>query len=312
MTSAVPREAGRGRWRRVDGVLPLDKPAGLSSNAALQRARRLYRAEKAGHTGTLDPLASGLLPVCFGEATKFAQLLLDSDKAYAATVRLGRTTTTGDAEGDPVEERPVRVSRDELEAMLPRFVGAIAQVPPRHAALKYRGRSYYRYAREGVEIPRAAREVIVHELTLERWAPPEIDLHVSCGKGTYIRSLAEDLGAALGCGAHLAALRRTRSGSLAVEAAISLEVLEADDEPGRDAWLLPVDTLLAGLPRLDLDPEQGRRLRCGQSLLLRELADGDYRAFAGGGFEGLVRCRAGVLQPRRLVASGDTRAARRG
>ena len=299
----MPREADRRRWRRVDGVLLLDKPSGLPSNAALQRARRLYGAAKGGHTGTLDPLASGLLPVCFGDATKFAQLLLDSDKAYAATVCLGRTTTTGDAEGDLVEERPVQVSRDGLEAMLPRFVGTIAQVPPRHAALKYRGRSYYQYAREGIDIPRAAREVVVHELTLQRWAPPVVELHVRCGKGTYIRSLAEDLGVTLGCGAHLAALRRTMTGGFAIGAAVSLEALEALDEAGRAARLLPVDALLAGLPRLDLDPEQSRRLRCGQSLALRELADGDYRAFAADGFEGLARCRAGVLRPRRLVAS---------
>jgi tRNA pseudouridine55 synthase len=175
------RQPSRLPRRAIDGVLLLDKGVGLSSNAALQRARRLYRAEKAGHTGTLDPLASGLLPVCFGEATKFAQMLLEGDKTYAATVRLGVTTTTGDAEGDPVDQRPVSVSRADIDAALDRFVGSIAQIPPRHAALKYRGRNYYEYAREGIDIPRVAREVIIHELVLHRWTPPDVELGVRCG-----------------------------------------------------------------------------------------------------------------------------------
>jgi tRNA pseudouridine55 synthase len=203
---AMASDPTRAPRRAIDGVLLLDKAVGLSSNAALQRVRRLYRAEKAGHTGTLDPLASGLLPICFGEATKFAHMLLEGDKTYAATVRLGLTTTTGDAEGDPVDERPVQLSRGEIEGALARFVGSIAQIPPRHAALKYRGRNYYEYAREGIAIPRVAREVIIHELALERWSSPDIEISVRCGKGTYVRVLAEDLGAALGCGGHLAAL----------------------------------------------------------------------------------------------------------
>jgi len=291
--------------RAIDGVLLLDKGVGLSSNAALQRARRLYRAEKAGHTGTLDPLASGLLPICFGEATKFAHMLLEGDKTYAATVRLGVTTTTGDAEGDPVDQRPVSVSRADIDAALDRFVGSIAQIPPRHAALKYRGRNYYEYAREGIDIPRVAREVIIHELKLHRWTPPDVELGVRCGKGTYVRVLAEDLGTALGCGAHLAALRRLASGGFDVGDAMSLEALEALDDGARDARLLPVDTLLASLPRLDLEAGDAWCLERGQAIAVGDLPDADYRAYAAGRFVGVARANAGVLRPRRLRATGN-------
>jgi tRNA pseudouridine55 synthase len=303
MTSAL-NQPGAPR-RAIDGVLLLDKDVGLSSNASLQRARRLYRAEKAGHTGTLDPLASGLLPICFGQATKFAHMLLEGDKTYAATVRLGTTTTTGDAEGDPVEQRPVRVSRSEVEAILPRFVGSLAQVPPRHSALKYQGRNYYEYARQGIDIPRTAREVIVHELALVGWRPPDVDLVVRCGKGTYIRVLAEDLGAALGCGAHLPALRRLASGGFDVEASLSLDGLGALDEAQRDARLLPVDALLSTLPRLDLDDIAAWRLSRGQAIDRFDLADGDYRAYVAGRFVGVARASASTVRPRRLLAADD-------
>ena len=299
------RQPSRLPRRAIDGVLLLDKGVGLSSNAALQRARRLYRAEKAGHTGTLDPLASGLLPICFGEATKFAHMLLEGDKTYAATVRLGVTTTTGDAEGDPVDQRPVSVSRADIEAALDRFVGSIAQIPPRHAALKYRGRNYYEYAREGIDIPRIAREVIIHELKLHRWTRPDVELGVRCGKGTYVRVLAEDLGTALGCGAHLAALRRLASGGFDVGEAMSLEALEALDDGARDARLLPVDTLLASLPRLDLEAGDAWCLERGQAIAVGDLPDADYRAYAAGRFVGVARANAGVLRPRRLRATGN-------
>jgi tRNA pseudouridine55 synthase len=299
------RQPSRMPRRAIDGVLLLDKGVGLSSNAALQRARRLYRAEKAGHTGTLDPLASGLLPICFGEATKFAHMLLEGDKTYAATVRLGVTTTTGDAEGDPVDQRPVSVSRADIDAALDRFVGSIAQIPPRHAALKYRGRNYYEYAREGIDIPRVAREVIVHELKLHRWTPPDVELGVRCGKGTYVRVLAEDLGTVLGCGAHLAALRRLASGGFDVGEAMSLEALEALDDGARDARLLPVDTLLASLPRLDLEAGDAWCLERGQAIAVGDLPDADYRAYAAGRFVGVARANAGVLRPRRLRATGN-------
>ncbi|HEX3631925.1 MAG TPA: tRNA pseudouridine(55) synthase TruB [Casimicrobiaceae bacterium] len=305
MASDPNRQPIRTPRRAIDGVLLLDKGVGLSSNAALQRARRLYRAEKAGHTGTLDPLASGLLPICFGEATKFAHMLLEGDKTYAATVRLGVTTTTGDAEGDPVAEQPVLVSRGDIEGALARFIGPIAQIPPRHAALKYRGRNYYEYAREGIDIPRAAREVVVHELSLDGWNPPDAKLSVRCGKGTYVRVLAEDLGAALGCGGHLAALRRVASGGFDVADALSLEGLEALDDAARDARLLPVDALLSTLPRLELDASDAWRLARGQAIAGRELPDGDYRAYAADRFVGVARANTGVVRPRRQLATGD-------
>ena len=285
---AMASDPTRTPRRAIDGVLLLDKGVGLSSNAALQRARRLYRAEKAGHTGTLDPLASGLLPICLGEATKFAHMLLEGDKTYAATVRLGLTTTTGDAEGDPVEERPVPVSRRDIESALARFVGSIAQIPPRHAALKYRGRKYYEYAREGIDIPRVAREVIIHELALHRWNPPDVELSVRCGKGTYVRVLAEDLGVALGCGGHLAALRRVASGGFDIG-----------------------DALLATLPRLELDAADAWRLGRGQAIAGNDLPDGDFRAYAAGRFLGVARAITGVLRPRRLLTTADAGSAQR-
>ncbi len=284
-------------------MLLLDKPLGLSSNAALQQARRLYRAEKAGHTGTLDPLATGLLPVCFGEATKFAQVLLDGDKTYQATIRLGVTTTTGDAEGEPVKTSVVRITRQDIERVLPRFAGPISQTPPRHAALKYQGRNYYEYAREGVEIPRVAREVVVHDLTLEGWSDPEVHLTVRCGKGTYIRVLAEDIGAALGCGAHLSALRRVVSGGFDIAHARELDALALMSETERDAELLSPDALLAGLPRLDLLAVDAQRFAQGQVIARDGLADGVYRAYANGAFAGLAVARAGAARPKRLVSS---------
>ena len=311
MDNDPARQQKRAAWRQVDGVLLLDKPGGLSSNAALQRVRRLFRAEKAGHTGTLDPVASGLLPVCFGEATKFAHVLLDADKVYAATVRLGSTTTTGDTEGDVVDERPVRVSRGDIDAALPRFVGPIAQIPPRHAALKFQGRNYYEYARAGIDIPRAARQVVVHELAVTGWKPPDLELHVRCGKGTYVRVLAEDLGEVLGCGGHLAALRRVASGGFGVDSALALDALASLDAAALDARLLPIDALLVGVPRLDLDAGEGWRLGRGQAVARQELADGDYRAYAGNAFFGVVRSSAGVVRPRRLLAAAGAGVASR-
>jgi len=198
--------------RRVDGVLLLDKPSGLSSNAALQRARRAFDAEKAGHTGTLDPLASGLLPLCFGEATKFAQFLLDATKRYTATVRFGVTTATGDAEGEVLEMRPVTLARSDVEAVLPDFTGRLSQVPPAYSALKFEGRSHYEYARAGIDVPRPPRDIEILEISLRAWTAPDAVLDVTCSKGTYIRVLAEDIGRALGCGAHLAGLRSPSKG----------------------------------------------------------------------------------------------------
>ncbi|MDR0246916.1 MAG: tRNA pseudouridine(55) synthase TruB, partial [Burkholderiales bacterium] len=259
-------------WRRVDGVLLLDKPVGMSSNMVLQKARRLFQAEKGGHMGTLDPFASGLLPLCFGEATKFSRFVLDADKTYRATLRLGVTTTTGDPEGDIVETRETaQVDRFAVENALARFHGIQQQIPPRHAALKYQGRTYYEYARAGIEIPREARAIEIHALRLMDFAPPVliIDAHVS--KGTYIRTLAEDLGAMLGCGAHLTALRRLQSGPFSMASAHTLEMLEAVSDAERMASLLPTETLVQALPRADLAPAAAGRFSQGQRLALRDV-----------------------------------------
>ncbi|HET7794053.1 MAG TPA: tRNA pseudouridine(55) synthase TruB, partial [Rhizobacter sp.] len=209
--------------RAVHGVLLLDKPLGLSSNDALQKAKRLYRAEKAGHTGTLDPLATGLLPLCFGAATKFSQVSLEADKTYRATLKLGVTTRTADAEGEVLQTREVQVTREQIEAACERFTGEIAQVPPMHSALKRDGKALYEYARAGIEVEREARQVTIHAIAIIGWQHDELTLDVRCSKGTYIRTLAEDIGEALGCGAHLSALRRTASGPLTLDAACTLE-----------------------------------------------------------------------------------------
>ena len=247
--------------RPVHGVLLLDKPLGLSSNDALQKAKRLFRAEKAGHTGTLDPLATGLLPLCFGAATKFSQVSLDADKCYLATLCLGRTTTTGDTEGEVLHTHELRVDRAAVDAACARFTGRIEQVPPMHSALKHEGRALYAYARAGIEVERNPRSVEIHQIHVIDWQDDRLLLDVRCSKGTYIRTLAQDLGEALGCGAHLTALRRTASGGLSVDDAVTLDRLAELDEAGRDALLQPADALLAGWPRVQLpDDEAGRFL----------------------------------------------------
>jgi tRNA pseudouridine55 synthase len=295
--------------RRIDGVLLLDKPVGLSSNAALQQTKRRFRAEKAGHTGTLDPLASGLLPICFGEATKFAHMLLDADKTYAAMVRLGTTTTTGDAEGRMLQTRKVTVTRQDVEAVLPRFIGRITQIPPRYAALKYQGRNYYEYAREGVEIPRRGREVVIHSLTLDACSPPDLSLIICCGKGTYVRVLAEDIGLALGCGAHLAALRRLETGGLRLSASCTLDTLAGLSDDECDARLLPPDTLVAALPRIDLEPIEALRFGQGQAVARTGLPDATYRVYTAEGFAGIAVAIEGTVRPRRLTAGAASTAA---
>ena len=253
--------------RAVHGVLLLDKPLGLSSNDALQKAKRLYRAEKAGHTGTLDPLATGLLPLCFGAATKFSQTSLDADKSYRATLKLGVTTTTADAEGDVVQTRGVNVTRAQLQAACDRFTGPIQQVPPMYSALKRDGKPLYEYARAGIEVEREARVVTIHTIDIadldnqgehDAWT-----IDVRCSKGTYIRTLAEGIGAALGCGAHLSALRRTGSGALSLDAALTLDQLAAMSDAERDASLMDADALLADWPVVRLGSEDAGRFLSG-------------------------------------------------
>lgn len=249
--------------RALHGVLLLDKPLGLSSNNALQKAKWLLRAEKAGHTGTLDPLATGLLPLCFGAATKFSQVSLDADKVYEATLRLGERTSTGDAEGEVLQTRPVAVSREQIESACAALTGEIEQVPPMHSALKHEGRALYEYAREGVEIERKARRVTIHSIDILDWDDLSLRIAVRCSKGTYIRTLAEDIGERLGCGAHLSALRRTASGPLNVGEAISLDALAAMTESEREAMLRPPDSLLADWPALSLPADEAARFLTG-------------------------------------------------
>jgi tRNA pseudouridine55 synthase len=249
--------------RAVHGVLLLDKPLGLSSNDALQKAKRLYRAEKAGHTGTLDPLATGLLPLCFGAATKFSQVSLDADKRYTATLKLGIKTSTADAEGEVLQTRPVDVNTADVLAACRRFVGEIAQTPPMHSALKRDGKALYEYARAGIEVEREARRVTIHGIHLMGGLHDEWIIDVRCSKGSYIRTLAEDIGEALGCGAHLIGLRRTASGPLTLDNAVTLEQLAAMTEDDRDDALLDADTLLADWPAVRLDDEDAGRFLSG-------------------------------------------------
>jgi tRNA pseudouridine55 synthase len=291
--------------RAIDGVLLLDKDDTLTSNAALQRAKRLYNAAKAGHTGTLDPLASGLLPVCFGEATKFSSDLLDADKTYDAVIMLGVVTDTQDAEGQVLARSEVRTGRAEAEAALARLRGAIEQVPPMHSALKHQGRPLYAYARAGIEIERAPRRVTIYRLDLTEFEGARLRVLVECSKGTYIRTLAQDLGEILGCGAHLAGLRRTRVGSLDIAHALTLEALEGLSQAARDDLLGPVDSLVATLPAAQLDAEGARRFGQGQAVSLQPAAQaGGVRVYAGSRFLGVGTVDAGgTLAPRRLLAT---------
>jgi tRNA pseudouridine55 synthase len=290
--------------RAVHGVLLLDKPLGLSSNDALQKAKRLYRAEKAGHTGTLDPLATGLLPLCFGAATKFSQVSLDADKTYRATLQLGVTTRTADAEGEVVLRRKVHLTRGQMQAACASVTGEIDQVPPMHSALKRDGKPLYEYARAGVDVDREPRRVTIRRITVVEGRHDVWTLDVHCSKGTYIRTLAEDIGEALGCGAHLRALRRTGSGALTLDAAHTLEELAAMTEDQRDAALLPADSLLADWPVVRLGEEDAGRFLSG---VRRRTALGDAphvrvygpqpKAFLGGG-----HITAGELISTRLLS----------
>lgn len=291
--------------RKVDGVLLLDKPAGITSNLALQKVRRLYRAEKGGHTGTLDPFATGLLPICLGEATKFSQYLLDADKVYLAEVRLGIRTATADPEGDILETRPVHVDESQVREVVPRFTGELSQLPPMYSALKHAGKPLYKYAREGVEIPREPRRVMVHAIDMLGIHGGVLRLRVHSGKGLYVRTLAEEIGAALGCGAHLQALRREAVGGLNIADAVGLDRLAAMEDAERDARLRPADSLLNKLPVLPLDIDAAWQLCHGQPIWRAGLKVGEtLRAYAPDGrFLGVVQVDdEGRAAPRRLVA----------
>ena len=292
----------------VDGVLLLDKPVGLSSNDALIKAKRVLNARKAGHTGTLDPFATGLLPLCFGEATKFSQDLLEADKSYEATVHLGIMTTTGDTEGEAIETLPVDVTLEQIEAALARFRGPIAQVPPMYSALKRDGKALYEYAREGIVLEREARPVTIHALTLVDYQAPFLKIRVSCSKGTYVRVLGEDIGAALGCGAHLNALRRIEVGALDVDGMITLDDLLAHPDPL--SLLRPVDALLSTFPSIALTAELGKRFLQGQRLALGKetvavpAQQGRVRIYQDGRLLGTgVLGEYAILAPERLIST---------
>ena len=292
----------------VDGVLLLDKPVGLSSNDALIKAKRVVNAKKAGHTGTLDPFATGLLPLCFGEATKFSQDLLEADKTYLATVHLGITTTTGDTEGETIETKPVDVALEQIEAALARFRGPILQVPPMYSALKRDGKAYYEYAREGIVLEREARPVTIHALELVRYDAPMLVIRVTCSKGTYVRVLGEDIGAALGTGAHLNALRRVQVGALTLDGMITLEALQAHPDPR--ALLAPVDALLSTFPAIELTAELAKRFLNGQRLALGKEAvtvpseQGRVRVYHEGKLLGTANLQEwSILAPERLIAA---------
>jgi tRNA pseudouridine55 synthase len=290
-------------YRQLDGVLLFDKPIELSSNTALQKVRRLFHAEKAGHTGTLDPLATGLLPICFGEATKFSNALLDADKTYRALLRLGQTTTTGDAEGEITAERPVEVGQAEVEAVLAKFRGEIRQLPPMHSALKHQGKPLYEYIRKGETIERELRGVVIHELLLNSFSDHEMNITVRCSKGTYIRTLAEDIGAALGCGAHLIGLRRTAIAHFDLSNGYTLQQLTAMSDEERDACILPLESLMPDMPRLQLDALQVQRLAQGQRLGLDTgLPDGKISLHGPQGFIGVGQLQGRRLAPERLLS----------
>jgi tRNA pseudouridine55 synthase len=292
----------------VHGVLLLDKPLGWSSNDALQKVKWLLRAEKAGHTGTLDPLATGVLPLCCGAATKFSQLQLDADKEYVATALLGSKTSTGDAEGDVIAVRPVQVTADDVSRVGPLFTGPIQQTPPMHSALKKDGKALYEYARAGIEVEREARSVTIHSLNVAL-APVDasdaaIEMIVKCSKGTYIRTLGEDIGEALGCGAHLTRLRRTATGNFTVSQCVTLEALEAMTEEQRQACLLPVDALLERHTVVTLDEENAGRFLSGMRRR-GNWPDEDLVAVYGTqprALLGTAHVKAGELIPGRLLS----------
>lgn len=291
--------ARRRRGRPVDGVLLLDKPTGITSNDALQKVKRIYFAEKAGHTGALDPLATGMLPICLGEATKFSQFLLDSDKRYRVIAKLGERTNTSDSDGEVVETREVKVDRGQLERCIAKFRGETDQIPSMFSALKYQGRPLYEYAREGIEVPRESRKITVYSIELIRFEGNEVEMDVHCSKGTYIRTITDDLGEMLGCGAHVISLRRTGVSNYPMERVVTLEQLEELLEQAReqgvaprellDPLLLPMDSAVQDLPEVNMLPELADMVLHGQPVQIFgaplegqvRMTSGEERTFIG-------------------------------
>ncbi|EOU2462484.1 tRNA pseudouridine(55) synthase TruB [Vibrio navarrensis] len=307
--------ARRRKGRPIDGVILLDKPTGISSNDALQKVKRIYFAEKAGHTGALDPLATGMLPICLGEATKFSQFLLDSDKRYRVIAKLGQRTNTSDSDGEVVETRPIDVSLAKLEACIEQFRGESDQVPSMFSALKYQGKPLYEYARKGIEVPRESRKITVYEIVLHRFSDDEVEMEVHCSKGTYIRTIVDDLGEMLGCGAHVTMLRRTAVANYPYERMVTLEQLNELLEQAQreeiaprellDPLLLPMDTAVENLPEVNLIPELADMVQHGQAVQVFgaptegtvRLTMGEERLFIGVG----EMNDDGKIAPKRLV-----------
>lgn len=290
--------------RAVSGVLLLDKPYGFSSNQALQKVKWLYQAQKAGHTGTLDPLATGVLPICLGEATKFAQHLTDENKTYVATVKFGVTTTTGDKEGDVVSQVDCEISRAQIEQVLPQFMGEITQVPPMYSALKVNGKPLYEYARDGVELERKPRQVTIYALRVLGCADNSAEIEVTCSKGTYIRTLGEDIGKALQAGAHLTALRRTATATYQIAHTVTIEALEQMTAEQRDALLLPVDTAITALPKIELQDDAAYYFKQGNPVWVSGIIpSGELRIYSEAGlFLGVgFQQRDGRIAPKRVV-----------
>ncbi len=298
----------RPRGRVVNGILLLDKPLGITSNDALQKVKHLFFAQKAGHTGSLDPLADGMLPICFGIATRLSAFLLDSDKHYHVRVKLGQTTTTADTEGEVLETRPTDgIGREQIEAVLPQFTGLISQLPPMYSALKHKGERLYKLAREGIEVERELREISIHALELGEVEGDEFELDVHCSKGTYVRTLAEDIGEVLGCGAHVIALRRTGVGPYTGMDMVTMEQVQEAALEGNealDALLLPVDTALSDWPAVQLDADSSYYLKMGQAVVVpRAPTEGWVRLYEGADrFIGVGQIQDdGKVAPKRLL-----------
>lgn len=291
--------------REIDGVFLLDKPLGFSSNQALKKIQWLFNAKKAGHTGTLDPMASGLLPICLGEATKFSHRLLDANKSYIAIIHLGVTTSTGDQEGEVVSEKKVALNEAQLKDTLKKFIGDMTQIPPMYSALKFAGKPLYEYAREGIEIERKSRLIKIYDIKLISIEESIITIEVDCSKGTYIRTLAEDIGKTLGCGAHLKGLTRTQTGNFKLSDALTIEALEAMSMPSREKVLLPTDALLEGLSSIKLTMAQTEAIKKGQSIDFISENDKEVRLYsASGQFVGVGQSDLqGRLFPKRLIAN---------